>query len=557
VDLAADGLHSELLNGALPRLRLAVFALGEMRALAAAAGGLQRLGLQVGARRAPRGASAAAGALPIAYQKVTGRRPCSLNGCPMETARPFPQPHDLEALEADGIRAMLRAERLRLVTGTAACRYRCFFSWLLRVLRALDAQGGEAERRGGGGGPAPGPEQLRDVRALLKGQLAHDAIGPELRVRWAPRRAARRGCRSLCPLVSLRAAAPAPVAACIARANRPVRTPPPLAPCPQAHPHQRCRNTTPNDATAPHQDAPLDAEEIARADAAMACGLPHEQTERLLQLLFPCRPEDSAGGDGGGASWGDDDAAAAGDQGRDGVPSALFAAASELREAGADAEAARARSLMGLLQHLSEQAEAVFGRPQQILSADMICVAQLQVAPPEALAPPASGSSSSSNKCGAAISCAGAPLPQAAHGADRDAWFVCGLPAGGDGSNGRERLLVVRLQRAGEQQQEDGEEGQRRGSTATDNGGGSSGGGGVAAEGCLIELQQGCRIVDAAPYKDCQLAVLSQDAGACWPCGWPWWAEGVIALIRSIEPLLERLAAPLSMPPRPIPTTLL
>ncbi|GBF88198.1 hypothetical protein Rsub_00910 [Raphidocelis subcapitata] len=395
VDLAADGLHSELLNGVLPRLRLAVFALGEMRALAAAASGLQRLGLQ---------------------------------------------PHDLEALELDGIRAMLRAERLRLVAGAAACHYRCFFSWLLRVLRALDAPGGETERQGGGG-PAPGPEQLRDIRALLRGQLAHDTIGPELR------------------------------------------------------------------------NAPLDADDVARAEAALACGVPHEQLERLLQLLFPCRPEPDGGGDGG--PWGGDDAAAPSDQGRGAPASALFAAASELRDAGADAEAARARPLVDLLQHLAEQAEAAFERPQQIISSDMICVAQLQLAPPEALpAAAAVSGSGSGGKGGVPIACAGAPLQQAAHEADRDAWFVCGLSAGGDCGSGRERLLVVRLQRRGGQQQDEGREGQRRPPASTRDSAGCSSSSGVAAEGCLIEAPPGCRFVDAAPYKGCQLAVLSQDADA-------------------------------------------
>lgn len=31
-------------------------------------------------------------------------------------------------------------------------------------------------------GPTPSPEQMRDIRALLKGQLQYDTIGPELRV---------------------------------------------------------------------------------------------------------------------------------------------------------------------------------------------------------------------------------------------------------------------------------------------------------------------------------------------------------------------------------------
>jgi hypothetical protein len=60
---------------------------------------------------------------------------------------PPPKPHDIEALELEGVRALLRAERLRLVSGAAACRYRCFFTWLLRVLRLLDAQGGCAAGR--------------------------------------------------------------------------------------------------------------------------------------------------------------------------------------------------------------------------------------------------------------------------------------------------------------------------------------------------------------------------------------------------------------------------
>jgi hypothetical protein len=57
IDLAAGALHGALLGGALPRLSLAVFALGEMRGLAAAAWGLQQLGLQVrAAAAAPRAA---------------------------------------------------------------------------------------------------------------------------------------------------------------------------------------------------------------------------------------------------------------------------------------------------------------------------------------------------------------------------------------------------------------------------------------------------------------------------------------------------------------------
>jgi len=47
IDIAAGALHAALLDDALPRLALAVFALGEMRGLSAAAAGLQQLGLQV------------------------------------------------------------------------------------------------------------------------------------------------------------------------------------------------------------------------------------------------------------------------------------------------------------------------------------------------------------------------------------------------------------------------------------------------------------------------------------------------------------------------------
>jgi hypothetical protein len=60
---------------------------------------------------------------------------------PHEPPNNQPQPNDIEALELEGVRAILRTERLRLATNAAACQYRCFFSWLLRVLRMLDTQG--------------------------------------------------------------------------------------------------------------------------------------------------------------------------------------------------------------------------------------------------------------------------------------------------------------------------------------------------------------------------------------------------------------------------------
>lgn len=183
IDLAASALHAVLLDAALPRLSLAAFALGEMRGLAAAAGGLQQLGLEVRARARPQfgwgavcrralpgmaacgGTGARMGAVtmrPAGAPRMRRReaQPPAPAAGPPRLLYPSPtnqplravipvlpilqkpsQPHGVEALELCAVRALLRAERLRLVVGGAACQYRCFFSWLLRVLRMLDTQG--------------------------------------------------------------------------------------------------------------------------------------------------------------------------------------------------------------------------------------------------------------------------------------------------------------------------------------------------------------------------------------------------------------------------------
>ena len=328
------------------------------------------------------------------------------------------------------MRALLRAERVRLATSAAACRFRCFFSWLLRVLRALDAQGGGADpqqqqqQEPPAGGAAPPPEQMRDIRALLRGQLAHDAIGPEL------------------------------------------------------------------------STDPLDPDEAARSEAALRGAIAPGEAERLLALLFPCRPppRDAV-----------IDAALARDQrrradGADGVAAAGLE--EEPRDAEADAAAARARPLMGMLQHLEEACEAAFERPQAVVSAAMARTLQLRLAPAAALAVAAGGGGDGDGD-GRDVRVASAAA------AEGGVWFACILP-GSNGDQGQQ-VLVVKQQQQEEEEQLEEERQQRRRRQLHDAGNGAEEERWAA---CLVTLPPGRALVDAALYKAPQLALLTRRAEA-------------------------------------------
>jgi len=204
-------------------------------------------------------------------------------------------------------------------------------------------------------------------------------------------------------------------------------------------------------------------------------------------------------GSNGSAVGSNSAAAAAGGGG--GGPSVLFGSAaefSEQRDAAADAEAARARPLVAQLQHLAEQCEAAFERPQQIISAAMGQVLQLQLVDAAGCSGGCEASGGGGSSEGLRVS-AGAPL-QAACAADQCVWFTACLPAK---AGGQQRILVVRLEQQQQQQQE--EDGGAESPAC------STSCGGVTADACLLSCSG---VVDVGPYKAQQLAVLYRDEGA-------------------------------------------
>jgi hypothetical protein len=99
----------------------------------------------------------------------------------------------LARLELRAAAAALRVEQLRALVVRSASEYRCLFSWLLGVVRALDGGGADGAAPlpppgAGGGAPTPPPAALplpavADALAVLRGQMRHDVIGQQLTVR--------------------------------------------------------------------------------------------------------------------------------------------------------------------------------------------------------------------------------------------------------------------------------------------------------------------------------------------------------------------------------------
>lgn len=278
------------------------------------------------------------------------------------------------------------------------------------------------------------------------------------------------------------------------------------------------------------QSTPMDDEAQEKSQASLRGSISRDECEQLLQLLFPCRPDSSdtlpAGLNPHSSSSHSSFPAAT-------MPAAAAAMAED--DQSAAAAAARARPLIGLLQHLSDQVEAAFERPQQIASASMAPVLQLQLVPPLTLAPDANPGSSgvaagAGARAGAAASGGGlaglavrvstaSPLLQQKDAADRGVGFACCIPAGaavGGLQARREHVLLVRLLQ--EQQAHDRQHKQRRqqqqGLEGVDGGQGAGSGVGVAAEACLLAVPSGCKVVDACLYREHRLAVLTQEEGA-------------------------------------------
>lgn len=97
----------------------------------------------------------------------------------------LPQADAIRLLELQAAALLLRLEQLRRTVTATACQYRAFFSWLLKVIRQLEAASGSGTGLDGAGGASdastPLP-QCQEVLAFLKGQFQHDVIGPELAV---------------------------------------------------------------------------------------------------------------------------------------------------------------------------------------------------------------------------------------------------------------------------------------------------------------------------------------------------------------------------------------
>jgi hypothetical protein len=190
VDAALERAHALLLHSCLPALERAAFCLGELRGLAAAccprdvpfgAGGEQQSG--------GRGGAAVGGGAAPATTAFGGGGRGALLGL---------RPEALEPLEAAAVRAVVRAEQVRLALGGLAASYRALFTWLLRTARQLETAAGGA---GGADGadtnlyhtppePPTGPDAaLADVLLPLLedgGPLATDPLGPELGQRDSP-----------------------------------------------------------------------------------------------------------------------------------------------------------------------------------------------------------------------------------------------------------------------------------------------------------------------------------------------------------------------------------
>eukprot|EP00879_Flechtneria_rotunda_P028234 GHRR01030325.1.p1 GENE.GHRR01030325.1~~GHRR01030325.1.p1 ORF type:complete len:267 (+),score=97.53 GHRR01030325.1:878-1678(+) len=148
LDSTAGGVHTALLERVMPLAELVLFLLGELRGCVACA-------------------AAAAG-----HQATAAEGSCWM-GLKVEL---------LQQLQLHAAALLLRCEQLRRCVTNAACQYRAFFTWLLKVVRQLEGQREDGDDNNDAGTPLP---VGLAVTSFLKEQFMHDLIGAELSVRFA------------------------------------------------------------------------------------------------------------------------------------------------------------------------------------------------------------------------------------------------------------------------------------------------------------------------------------------------------------------------------------